>query len=404
MVRRKRFGFAAALALVVVLAGCSARAPAYESEVAALGDIRDVVPAVGAVQPVVQVEVRAEVSGRVTAVYVAPNAVVRAGQPLARLKPDRAQLSVDGARADVAAAEAGVRQAQSRAEQASRDLANRKRLADRGFLSGGVLANAETAAAEAQAAVERARAEATGAGARLRAASIGMEDVVLRAPRDGLVLDQGVEVGALVGPSTVDPLFVIVSDSARMRVRALVAEPDIGRVSPGMAATFTVEAHPGRTFRGVVVDVLRAPVRERSFVSYPVVVDVDNADAALFPGMTATVEFIQTDVRNVLRSPLSALYFTPEGYVPTLAEPVLRRLRRLGLDEDRDALLGAEVGGLFARGRRRLFVLTPNGPEAREVRIGAETSTMVEVAEGLKPGERVITGAAGDRRAPDQAG
>ncbi len=376
--------------VAAILAGCSPSPVGYAIETVEMGDVRDVVPATGTLEPLSSVEVRAETVGQVTAVYVSANETVRAGQPLARLKPDRAALGVEAAQAEVAATGATIQQARARAEQADRDLVNRRVLAERGFISGAKLAETEAEAREATAGVERAEAEARGASIRLRSASVGLEDVVLRAPRDGVVLSRSIEVGSSVGPAQSEPLFVVASQTSRMRVKALVAEPDIGRVIQGMDAVFTVEAHPGQTFRGQVVQILQSPVRDRNFVSYPVVVEVDNPNGRLFPGMTATVEFIHADVRNVIRAPLLALYFTPENYTPTLPPDVMRRLKRTGLDQNRDALLGAEVGSLYARGKRRLFVMTPDGPIAREVRIGAETDEFVEVSEGLRVGERII--------------
>ena len=387
------------LGLSLSALGCADANKTYEAQAVVMGDIRDVVPAVGELRPLTEVNVTADVAGRVTAVYVQPNAEVREGQPLARLKPDRAALSVEAARADLSAAQAGIRQAQSRSDQATRDLSNKRQLAERGFSSPGVLATAETTAAEARAGVDRAEAEAAGALVRLRTASVGMEDIVIRAPSDGVVLSSAIEVGAVVGPASTTPLFVIASQGDAMRVRALVAEPDIGRLAQGMEAKFRVEAYPQREFIGKVIEVLRSPIKDRTFVSYPVIVEVLNADRALFPGMTASVEFIHTDVRNVLKAPLAALYFTPDGYLPSLPEPVMRRLRRSGLDKDRDALLGAEVGGLYAKGQRRVFVLTPDGPSPREVSVGAEANETVEITSGLSVGDRVVTGSSARRPA-----
>lgn len=382
----------ALVAFAVVAFGCQEKATKFETAAAQMGDIRDVVPAIGQIHPVVQIEVRASAPGRVTAVYVRANERVRAGQPLARLRPERARLSVEGARADSVAAQAGVRQAQARAEQADREHRNRRVLADRGFISSGALEAVASASEEANAAVARARAEAASADVRLRTATVQMDEVVIRAPQDGTVLSTAIEVGQAVDPTSVEPIFIVVSDTSKMRVRALVAEPDIGRIVRDMQASFTVEAYPNRTFSGKVIEVLRSPVRERAFVSYPVIIEVANDEGLLFPGMTAAVEFIHTDLRNVLKAPLAALYFTPADYLPDLPAPLMRRLERTGLSEDRDALMGAEAGSLYARGKRRMFVLTRTGPEVREVRVGGQTSEAVEISEGLRPGDLVILG------------
>lgn len=387
----------------VLLSACGQTDVAYSTRAADIGDVRDVVPAVGAVQALTRVEVRTDTPGRVTSVLVEPNTRVAKGQPLARIQPDRLALDVEQARAELEANEAAVVEVRARAEQSERHLSNRRLLAEKGFISSAALSQAASDAAAATAAVRRAEADAASAAVRVRAASGALDDVTIRAPFNGFVLARDVEAGQVVRPEAEEPLFVIVSDTTRVLVEAMVAEPDIGRINRDVRVVFTVEAFPDRAFDGRVREILRAPQEERNFVSYPVLIEAENPDDVLFPGMTASVEFIHADARQVLRAPVEALYFAPDGYLPRLGEKDMRLLERQGLADEASVLAAYEVGKLFALGKRRLFVLKRGEPVAREVRVGAESSEFVEIIEGLEEGELIITGPAATV-GPDQSG
>lgn len=390
----KRWAFlAVALCAAVSVAGCGSRTIEYETVEAELGDVRDVIPAVGTVKPETQIEVRADAPGRVVAVLVEANGRVVAGQVMARIKPDRLALDVDGARAEKAAADAGVREAAARAEQAERFLASRRRLSESGFISPAGLSQAEGDVRNAAASLDRAKAEVARATARLGAATDLLGDVLIRAPTNGFVLARDVNVGQVVAPASETPLFVIASATEQVVVEAMVAEPDIGRITPDARIRFAVEAYPNQRFDGRLIEILRYPRTDRNFVSYPVRLMAENPEGKLFPGMTAAVEFIHADARRVLRVPVEALYFKPEGHVPKLSPELMRRLERQGLT-DPIALDGAEMGTLFRTGRHRVFVMTDQGPQMRAIRLGAESPDYVEVTEGLQAGERIVTGRA----------
>ena len=134
-------------------------------------------------------------------------------------------------------------------------------------------------------------------------------------------------------------------------------------------------------------------------VSYPVLIDADNAQGDLFPGMTASVEFIHADARNVLRVPIQALYLTPSTYVPVLSDELTRALQRQGLT-NREAMIGAELGTLIFAKKQRIFVLEKGKPVVRAVRVGAQSTDFVEIVEGVRPGERVIVQENGPGRPP----
>lgn len=395
----RALGLCLALVASVAAASCGDRSNTeYVTAAVAKGDVRDVVPAVGAIKALSQIEVRADAPGRVVEVLAAVNAPVRAGQVLARIQPDRLELDVEGASAALASAQAAAAEARARDEQAQRHLANRRHLAERDFISPAALAEAEANARASAASAARARADAARAAVQVRSAQGALADVLVRAPSDGFVLSRNIEQGQVVTTTSEEPLFVIASSTDRVLIEARVAEPDISRITPDARVIFTVEAYPRERFTGQLREVVRSPQRDRNFVSYPVLIEAENPGNRLFPGMTASVEFIHADARNVLRIPVEAIYFKPENYVPDLPPDLARKLKRLGLDNP-VAADGAEMGRLFATGRQRVFVMTPAGPAMRAIRIGAESPEFLEVAEGLEAGDVVVT-----RRAENASG
>lgn len=380
--------------VAVGLAACAEKAASrYELSVAEVGDVRDVVPATGTLKSETQVEIASEIPGRIIDVAVQPNDAVRRGQILARIRPDRLRLDLEGARAESVASRAAVVEARARAAQVERHLANQEKLAQGGFISPAALDQAKADVDAARAAVARSEAEANRAAIAVRTAEHGLSEVVIRAPIDGVVLSRKVEPGQLVSPGAESPLFVLVSGTRTMLIETMVSEADIARVDPDVGVAFTVEAYPTRTFRGAVRRILKSPVQEGRFVYYPVVIEVDNPDGLLLPGMSAAVEFVRTDARQVLRIPIEAMYYVPESYVPVLPEELVAALKRRGLDNI-DGMVGAELGTILASGRQRIFIVDGGRVLSRAVKIGAESRDHVEIIDGLQPGDRVIVGAA----------
>ena len=378
---------------ILAVPACQPRGPAYVSEVAEIGDIRDVVPAVGRLKAEGETPVRPDVPGRVLVVLVDANAQVTAGQPLARLEVTSSRMDVAEANSEVEAARAALAMSMARARESSRVLANRRTLAERGLYSAAAVTSAEAQAEADAAAVRQAEASLATAGIRARRAGLTAAETIIRAPISGIVMARNAEVGQRVGPGDAEPMFVLADPLSAMQVEVEVAEPDIGRINDSLAVAFTVEAWPTETFPGRIHSVLQSPRVDRSFVAYPVLVSIENPDGRLRPGMTASVEFVGTDLRQVLRIPIRSLYFVPEGYVYDPPDDLMRDLGSKGLTEPA-ALNAAEMGVLFAGGKRRVFVEKNGRWERREVRIGGQSREHVEILEGVVAGERVIVEAA----------
>ncbi len=223
----------------------------------------------------------------------------------------------------------------------------------------------------------------------LRQAQVDLERTYIRAPVDGTVVGRSVDVGQTVAASLQAPtLFTIAQDLRNMQVDTNVDEADVGRVTVGQTATFTVDSFPSRTFTGEVVQIRKAPLVVQNVVTYDVVVSAKNPEQRLLPGMTANVRIIIEQKESVLQVPNAALRFRPPG----MEAPDRERPARPGPGS------GGRAGGPPTG---RVWVLGPDGkPAALSLQLGIGDGTYTEVAKGeIKEGQQVIVGvmAPGDR-------
>jgi HlyD family secretion protein len=219
-------------------------------------------------------------------------------------------------------------------------------------------------------------------------------------PVDGMVITRYIDVGQTVVSSLQSStLFLIGKDMRNMQVDTNVSEADVGEVAPGQKAAFTVQAFPNRTFVGKVRQIREGPITVQNVVTYDVVVDVPNEDFKLLPGMTADAHIITAERLNVLRVPLPAIRFTPEGLAHEGGESGAEHAHR-GSGEAPAAGPGgpgAQHGhGHAGRGapRARVWVLRAAKLIPVQVRTGLDDGTLVEVAgEDLKEGDIVVVNA-----------
>lgn len=399
-------GGALLLLLLLRLFGGSPDA-SYATETAKRTDLTVTVSATGNLQPTNQVEVGSEQSGLIEAVYVDNNDRVTKGQPLARLDTSRLRDTLNQARATLAAAQAAVAQSRATAAQAS---ANLKRQEDVWRLSGGKVPAAvelEASRADAQrglAGIRSAQAQVAQAAAQVSAAQTNLSKATIYSPVNGVVLSRAVDPGQTVAASLQAPtLFTLAEDLSQMELQVKVDEADVGQVTEGQHATFTVDAYPGRQFEAVLkrVDLganasdggssgsssSSSSASSSTVVAYTAVLSVQNRDFLLRPGMTATAEIVTQTRRNALVVPNAALRFRPAkgakqgGGVTDMLMP-----RRMGGRAERNVTIG--------RGSAQtIYVLDEDGnPQARRVTVGSSDSNVTEITGGrLKPGEKVIT-------------
>jgi len=284
----------------------------YQTVAVGRGNIAAQVTANGTLSARGTVQVGAQVSGRVVEIHADFNDKVTKGQVIAKLDEQVLRAQITSASASVALASANVSKAQVTVSDADRQYKRQKTLQDQQLVAGATVESAEVAFDTAKAALVASKAQLAQAQAQLAQAKLNMSYATIYSPVDGVVLSRAVDVGQTVAASLSAPvLFTIAEDLARMQIDTAVSEADVGRLKDGMEATFTVDAFPGKTFKGTVRQVRNAPTTTQGVVTYDAVIDVDNTDKSLRPGMTANVTFVLAQVANAVKIPNAALRFKP---------------------------------------------------------------------------------------------
>jgi HlyD family secretion protein len=423
------------------LSSASLDAPAYRTAAVERGDVVAIVKAAGALNALVLVEVGSQISGQVKELYADFNSAVTEGQVIARLDPtmyeakvaqaqaelemaetlvavqraqiERARAELENAKAAHASAKAQTLRAEVALDDAVRELERKGSLAARGVVAPGEWERIQNAhkSAQAQVTVSRAQegsqvaaisaaeaaldmseaqllnthAQVKQKQAVLRQTQIDLERTYIRAPVTGTVVNRTVSGGQTVAASLQTPtLFTIAQDLARMQVEASIVEADVSRFQSGQPVTFTVDAHPGRLFTGLVKQIRKAPQIVQNVVTYVVVIAAENPDELLLPGMTANLQVVVAKREGVLKVPNTALRFRPPGQ--------LQQERAVGGARAEEA--GNNGNAQAASGR--VFVLGRHGqPMMMPLRLGITDGRMTEVMDGnLIENQRVITGPA----------
>jgi HlyD family secretion protein len=291
------------------------RSARFRTEPATRGDLVVTVTATGTLEPTNKVDVGSELSGIVRSVEVDYNDAVAVGQPLARLDTAKLQAQVQRARATLESAQARVLQARATVKETRAELSRLKKIAE---LSGGTLpSQAELDAAEAKmdralADEAAARAAVSEAGANVESDETDLAKAVIVSPIDGMVLSRAVEPGQTVAASLQAPvLFTLAEDLSRMELHVDVDEADVGQVREGQEAHFTVDAYPERSFPAAITQVRYGAKTVDGVVTYETLLQVDNTDLTLRPGMTATADIVASKIEGALLVPNAALRFVP---------------------------------------------------------------------------------------------
>lgn len=301
-------------------------APQYMTAPIERGEIVASVTASGTLNPVKSVSVGSQVSGQIKELLVDYNSRVRQGDIVARINPQTYESRVQEAEANLQASRASLLASQSELNRQrvttanlERDLKRKRELLEKNFISAAEFDTNQSAydaqaavLGSAQAQVANAQAQVKQREALLYSARTELEKTIIRAPVDGTVIKRSVEPGQTVAASLQAPeLFIIAQDLTAMQVEVSVDEADVGRIHEGQEATFTVDAFPGQTFRGEVIQVRKASTVVQNVVTYVVVVSAANRDQSLLPGMTANVRIVTARRENALKVPNSALRFRP---------------------------------------------------------------------------------------------
>jgi HlyD family secretion protein len=281
------------------LSGKRSKEPKFRLENIQRGDITTTVTATGTLSALTTVQVGSQVSGIVSKIYVDFNSQVKKGQLLAELDPTNFQAQVDQRKADLERARVETQNTRIAYERA-KHLAEQKLLSQSEY----DLASANLQSNEAN----EKQAEAA-----LRQAITNLSYTNILSPIDGIVVARQYDIGQTVAASFQAPtLFTIAQDLTKMQVSTNIDEADIGRIAVGKLASFTVDAFPERPFQGKISQVRLATQVVQNVVTYPVLIDVDNPNLDLKPGMTANVTIPVETQKDTLKVPNAALRFQPD--------------------------------------------------------------------------------------------
>jgi HlyD family secretion protein len=376
------------------------------------GDVHDVVEATGTINAVITVQVGSQVSGTIAKLNVDFNSRVHKGDVVALIDPAlfqgallQASADLDNAKANLAAAKANLEKAKATSVQTKADYERASELSKNNIMSKQQLdltkanydsANAVVGAAVAN--VTQAEAQVSQKDAALTVAKINLNYTVIRSPIDGTVVARNVDVGQTVAASLQAPtIFTIAQDLTKMLVYTKTDESDVGNIKPGKPVTFKVDAFPKETFRGVVSQVRMNATTVQNVVTYDTIIEFNNPDLKLFPGMTAYVTIPVANVQAALKLPNTALRYKPS--LPP--EDVLALYKQYGIELNektiaKDQASAPNEGGQVAAGMQNssrapktdmavVWKLRPdNALEPVKVSLGITDHAYTEVTAVLK--------------------
>jgi HlyD family secretion protein len=380
-------------------------APAWKTAVIERGVVVETVNTTGTVQALKTVTIGTQVSGIIKEILVDYDTRVTKGQVIARLEPDVLEARLAQESALLAAAEAAVERSQVAIEEAEAKEKRIARLVQQSLAKQEDLETAQFAVRTAKANLRADETRVLQARASVGMARTNLDYATITSPIDGVVLTKVVDVGQTVAAGLQAPtLFTIAEDLRQMRVEASVDEADIGRVHTGQRVSFSVDAFPDRRFKGRVTQRRLGPVVTNNVVTYQVIVDTENPELTLLPGMTANVSIVTNRAEEALVVPAAALRFTPPDAQPRGpgrpgggegAGPGGGRGQTAGAAREG----GAEVGrpeGLRPPRRSFVYLLEAGALRQVEVEVGPSDGlrVAVEPAEGatLAEGLIVVTG------------
>jgi HlyD family secretion protein len=400
----------AAIGLLTAFGYASKSAPQYFTEKVQKGDIQNVVQATGTINAVTTVQVGSQVSGTIQTLFADFNSHVKKNQVIAQIDPSLFQGALLQAKADLADAQANLvvskanlDKANAAAVQAKLDFNRYTTLAQEGVVPTQQLDTARATSQSADAAVGAAKAQVTQAAAQAQqksaavtVAQTNVEYSTIRSPIDGTVIARSVDVGQTVAASLAAPtLFTIAQDLTKMQVYVSTDESDVGTIAAGQEVNFKVDAFPKDTFKGKVSAVRLNATTVQNVVTYTTIVDFDNPDLKLFPGMTAYVTVPVATANDVVKVPNGALRFTPD----LTAQQASDLYQKAGIAAASNGRKGGKATQQ-AQQATTAVVWKLNADKTLEpvqIALGITDHTTTEVAQvvkgSLNPQDQVVTGA-----------
>jgi HlyD family secretion protein len=374
--------------------------PKYKTAVVDKGNITQTVTASGTLNPVALINVGSQVSGTVVELKADFNDRVKQGQVLLKLDPTIFNAQIKQSEASLASAEASKRLAQA-------NLERNQKLVAQNYISGTAMDQAKREVEVADANIKLARAQLD----RVRA---DLNNSVIRSPIDGVIIKRTIDMGQTVAASFQTPnLFQIARDLTKMQIDTSVSEADVGSLKDGLPARFVVDAYPDREFEAKLRQFRLAANVQQNVVTYNVVLDVDNKDELLKPGMTAQVRLVVGSRENVMRIPTAALRYKPSEEEQAREAKALKEKEKNVSGSTASAASASanlpapdvddDVAFRTKKDLTRTFKLykldDKNQAKTVDVKIGLSNFKYTEVISGdVKPGDKVII------RALDKAG
>jgi HlyD family secretion protein len=369
--------------------------PKYKTEALARGDIEAIVLTTGTLNPIEIVDVGSQVSGKIEKLSADYNSQVTRGQVVAELDQEPLRMKVEQNEANYESAMASVDRAKVTLETSQKNYERAKALSEKNLLSLEEMEGAEATYLGAKSDLVSAQARLAQSKSTLDLSKVDLSYSVIRSPVDGMVITRKVNIGQTVQASFTAPvLFQVATDLTKMKVECSVDEADIGKVKEGQKVRFTVEAFPEENFNGVVQQVRFSPETVQNVVTYTTIVNVENPERKLRPGMTATVSIIVGEAKNVLRVPNAALRYNPtlpqaemDQIMKEAAERMMAQRQQAGqTGEGRGPSAGPEQAA------------TPGQPQAAASQPQGQAAVRQGQGQGQRPAG--LSGQGGQRRQP----
>lgn len=322
------------------------------------GDVTYVITASGTIQPLNTVDVGTQVSGLIEKVFVDYNDEVKEGQLLAQLDVSTLKETVNNAKANLDIANAELKLSKTNFDRIQK-LYKEKLTSKNSF-------------EEQEVNYSIKKANSVIAQASYNIAKKNYDYAFITSPISGTIISKNVEEGQTVASSYSTPtLFKIAEDLSKMQIWAYVAEADIGVIKEGMSAQFTVDAYPTIVFNGTIKQIRLSPVTDSNVVMYTVIIDTDNKDKKLLPGMTASVSIVAQQSKDVLRLSTMALQFKPKGIIKNIIDK--KTFSHLKDNQ--------EIVYMFKNKKLQPVIITK----------GLTDMNYIEITDGLQKGDKIVT-------------
>lgn len=403
----------------------------YKTEKVDKGDIEALVVTTGSLNPVTIVDIGSQVSGMVEEIYVDFNTEVKEGQVIAKIEQSSFLARVQQNEANYKSGIASLEKAKVTLENIKKKTDRSLELYEKKLISYEEKESAEAQYFIARSDVQSAEAKLEQARSQLDSSKVDLAYTIIKSPIDGIVINRKVNPGQTVAASFQAPvLFQIANDLSKMLVECSVDEADIGKVNEDQKVKFTVDAFPDESFTGIVSQVRYSPEVVQNVVTYTTIVEVENPEMKLRPGMTATVSIVVGEAENRLLVPNAALRFTPQLSAEEM-QAIFEDLHteRQGVNTDPASEAGQSVrkqkpnsvvqssskkeagteGPRMENGRNqdvsRIWSMDENGVlKSIIIDIGVTDNSYTEVVTGnLMEGQLVITGIASEKESSESS-